>query len=101
MHLTAMLGYKAIISSSGFLILIAWLFYTAPAWAKSEFIRKAFIIVLPCFVVLAAFTRPAVERAGLEAVGLDSVSDPFWWLGDPAPEPVQEPASGPAQEPNP
>lgn len=105
MHLTAMLGYKAIISSSGFLILIAWLFYTAPAWAKSEFIRKAFIIILPCFVVLAAFTRPAVERAGLEAVGLDSVSDPFWWLGDPAPEPVQEPAqepaSGPAQEPNP
>lgn len=80
-HLTAMLGYKALIASAGMMVLVAWAAFTANRWASPRW-RRPVLAGLAAMVVLAAFTRPAAEIAGLQAVGLSGAGDPLVRFGD-------------------
>jgi len=77
MHLTAMLGYKTIMSSTALMVLVAWLVDRSATWSISRRAHQGFVGLIFGFVVMAAFTRPATQTAGLEAVGLDGVGDPL------------------------
>ncbi|MEE2565163.1 hypothetical protein [Hyphobacterium marinum] len=80
-HLTAMLGYKALIASAAMMVLVAWAAFTAERWTPARWRRPA-LAGLAALIVLSAFTRPAAEIAGLEAVGLDGAGDPLVGMGD-------------------
>jgi len=75
-HLTAMLGYKSLVASGAVMALVAWLIYTIGDWAPERW-RKLILAGFAASIVLAAFTRPAAEIAGLHAVGLDGACDPL------------------------
>jgi len=77
MHLTAMLGYKTVISSTALMVLLAWLVFRSRDWPISDALRNGFVALVMGSVLIAAFTRPATHEAGLEAVGLDSAGDPI------------------------
>lgn len=77
MHLTAMLGYKTIMSSTALMVLLAWFVYKSETWDVSSWVRHGFVGAIMGSVILAAFTRPAAQSAGLEAVGLSSGGDPL------------------------
>lgn len=75
-HLTAMLGYKSLVASGAVMALVAWLIYTIGDWAPARW-RNLILAGFAASIVLAAFTRPAAEIAGLHAVGLDGAGDPL------------------------
>ncbi|PHS41528.1 MAG: hypothetical protein COA91_01775 [Robiginitomaculum sp.] len=74
---TAMLAYKATISTVGLMVLVAWLIKISDQWKISPLFRNIVIVLTFTSVTIAAFTRPVTQSSGLEAVGLAGVSNPL------------------------
>lgn len=77
MTFTAMLGYKATISTVALMALVAWLIDTSNQWKMGPLLRNTIIVLTFTSVTIAAFTRPVAQTSGLEAVGLAGVSNPL------------------------
>lgn len=92
MQFTGMLGYKTVVSSTALLVLMAWINTKVTSWNVSSTVKKYVPVAIWALVVIAAFTRPHAQIAGLNAVGLNAAGDPFGRITSDIQRKVSEPS---------